>query len=138
MENTEPLSRIQIILKLNALSCLLFGALFVFIPESIIAFLSDTTLNKSDQMPQVVMVALGVILNLWGMLLIWVSNRSPVPKMMLLLAALGDFLWVAATVIVLLMQMWVTSSNGMAVAGLVAMLVGWFGWQQFQFYKSKQ
>lgn len=127
------MSDIKIILKLNALSCLLFGALFVFMPETIIAFLADDQL-----MPQLVLVALGVLLNLWGMLLIWLSNRESIPNVLLLIVALGDFLWMAATVVLLLMQIWVNSSNGMAVAGLVAMLVGWFGWQQFQHYRNNK
>lgn len=127
------MNQINIILKLNALSCLLFGALFVFIPETIIAFLADTHF-----MPKLVLVALGVVLNLWGMLLIWLSNRDPLPNVLLLIVALGDFLWVVATVVLLLMQVWINSSNGIAAAGLVAMLVGWFGLQQFQHYKSNK
>ena len=125
------MNQINIILKLNALSCLLFGAMFVFMPETIIAFLAD-----NNHMPQLVLVALGVVLNLWGMLLVWLSNRDPLPNVLLLIVALGDFLWVAATVVLLLMQVWVNSSNGIAAAGLVAMLVGWFGLQQFQCYKK--
>ena len=125
------MNQINTILKLNALSCLLFGALFVFMPETIIAFLADTS-----HMPKLVLVALGVMLNLWGMLLIWLSNRDPLPNVLLLIVALGDFLWVVATVVLLLMQVWVNSSNGIAAAGLVAMLVGWFGLQQFQYYKK--
>ncbi|WP_154223153.1 hypothetical protein [Marinicella rhabdoformis] len=127
------MNQINLILKLNALSCLLFGALFVFIPETIIAFLAD-----NNHMPKLVLVALGVVLNLWGMLLIWLSNREPVPNVLLLIVAMGDFLWVAATVVLLLIQVWVNSSNGIAAAGLVAMLVGWFGLQQFQHYRNNK
>ena len=132
------MDKINIILKLNALNCLLFGALFVFIPETIIVFLADVTLNDSGHMPKLVLVGLGVVLNVYGMLLIWLSNRETVPLGLVLFVAIGDFLWVIATLILLLMQLWITSSNGMAAAGLVAMFVGWFGLQQLQHYKNNK
>ncbi|MGJ8664640.1 MAG: hypothetical protein ACSHWU_13365 [Marinicella sp.] len=127
------MNNINTTLKLNGLNCLLFGALFVFIPKSVITFLSD-----SQPAPEVVILALGVILNLYGLILLWIGNKEqPNPKLVLLIA-LGDFMWVLGTVILLAMKLWVTTINGMTAAGLVAILVGWFGWLQLQFYNTQK
>ncbi len=127
------MNNINTTLKLNGLNCLLFGALFVFIPKSVITFLSD-----SQPAPEVVILALGVILNLYGLILLWIGKKEqPNPKMVLLIA-LGDLIWVLGTVILLAMKLWVTTINGLTAAGLVAILVGWFGWLQLQYYNTQK
>lgn len=126
------MSHISTTLKLNGLNCLLFGALFVFIPQTVITFLSD-----NQPAPEVIILALGVILNLYGLILLWIGNQQqPNPKLVLAIA-LGDFLWVLGTLTLLVMNLWVTTVNGMTAAGLVAILVGWFGWLQLQYYLNQ-
>ncbi len=125
------MSDISITLKLNGLICLLFGALFVFIPQHIITFLSDVS-----PAPEVAVVGMGVILNLYGLLLLWLGNRQqPNPKLVLI-TAMGDGLWVLMTAGLILSQTWVTQINGITTAGLLAILVGWFGWLQWQYGKN--
>ena len=123
---------IQLILQLNALNCLLFGALFVFIPDQVSQFLSDT-----DPMPELLLAVLGVVLNLFGLLLLWLAKQTPPGKRWVGFVALADFVWVLFTAGLLLSQTWVTSVNGMTTAGLVAILVGWFGKLEWQYYQGK-
>ena len=121
------------VLKINALNCLLFGALFVFMPEPISSFLSENA-----KAPLLVFLSLGVLLNIYGLLLLWLASKNPVPQLPLLLVAIGDFLWVAATIIVIQLNVWITSINGITAAGLVAILVGWLGWIQLKHYLSNK
>ncbi len=126
------MNNINTTLKLNGLNCLLFGALFVFIPNHVIAFLSDT-----NPAPEVIILALGVVLNLYGLILLWLGNKQQPNPTWVKLIALGDFLWVLGTIILVVMKLWITNINGITAAGLVAILVGWFGWLQWQ-YAAKE
>lgn len=123
---------ISTILKLNGLNCLLFGALFVFIPQHVITFLS--TKNPA---PVVAMLSMGVVLNLYGLLLLWVGNQQKPKHNLIKLIAVGDFIWVLMTAGLIISKTWITTTNGTTTAGLVAILVGWFGWLQWQ-YAQKQ
>ena len=127
------MSNINTVLKLNALNCLAFGALFVFIPKQVIDFLSST-----HPFPEVIILSLGVILNIYGLYLLWLANKSHVSPTWVLLVAIGDFLWVLGTIILIVMKLWITEINGITAAGLVAILVGWFGWLQLQYYLAHQ
>jgi hypothetical protein len=123
---------INTVLKLNGLNCLLFGALFVFIPQHVIVFLSDTR-----PAPEVAILAMGVILNLYGMLLLWLANKPKPNAQLVALIAIGDGLWVLFTAGLIFSQTWITQINGITVAGLVAIVVGWFGWQQWCHYQAQ-
>ncbi len=118
---------IQTILKLNGLNCLLFGAFMVFIPKSVIVFLSTT-----DPASEVMILILGMILNIYGMLLLWLANKQQPNKKLIKLIALGDFIWVLFSFGLIFSKTWITSTSGTTTAGLVAILVGWFGWLQWQ------
>ncbi len=122
------MKQISTVLKLNGLNCLLFGALFVFIPIPIIGFLSDT-----NPAPEVIVVAMGVILNLYGMLLLWVGNKSKPNSKLVLAIAIGDALWVGLTATLIISQTWITTINGITAAGLIAIVVGWMGLFQWQY-----
>jgi hypothetical protein len=123
---------INLILQLNALKCLLFGALFVFIPDQVSAFLSD-----EQPMPELLLAVLGVVLNLFGLLLLWLAKQTPPGQRWVGFIALADFAWVLFTAGVLLAPSWVTTVNGMTAAGLVAILVGWFGKLEWQYYQGR-
>ena len=127
------MSDISTTLKLNGLTCLLFGALFVFIPQHVTTFLSN--INPA---PELALVAMGVILNLYGMLLLWIGNQQKPNAILVLLFAIGDGLWVLLTTGLIVTSTWITTINGITVAGLVAIVVGWFGWLQWLFYQSKK
>jgi len=117
------------VLKINALNCLLFGALLVFMPEPISTFLSDTAIA-----PKLLLLSIGVGLNIYGLLMLWLANKNPVPQTPLLLIVVGDFLWVIATIIVIQLKLWITTINGITAAGVLAIFVGWLGWIQFKHY----
>lgn len=117
------------VLKINALSCLAFGSLFVFAPDPVTSYLSG-----SETMPQLVLLSLGVILNLYGLALLWLASKNPVPQTALLLVATGDFLWVIATIVLIQLKLWITTINGITAAGVVAIFIGWLGWIQFKHY----
>lgn len=122
------MSDINTTLKINALTCLLLGALFVFLPQQVITFLSDT-----NPAPMVAVVGMGVILNIYGLLLLLLgSQQQPHPKLVMLIAV-ADGLWVLLTAALIISQTWVTHINGITAAGLVAISVGWLGWLQWQY-----
>jgi len=126
------MNHIQIILNINGLNCLLFGALFVFMPKFIVGFLSST-----DPMPLAVLLILGVILNLYGLFLLWLGSKPEPNTTAVKLVAIGDFIWVIGTAVLLMMQRWITEINGITAAGMVAIVVGWLGWQQWQYATKK-
>ncbi len=121
------------VLKLNALNCFAFGTLFVLLPDAVLLFLSD-----SNPAPKMVLLSLGVGLNLYGLFLLWLASKEPVPLKHLLPVAIGDFLWVIGTVVLIVLKLWIDTSNGITAAGLVALLVGWFGWLQLQHYLANK
>ncbi len=122
---------INTILKLNGLNCLLFGAIFVFATQLTINFLSQT-----NPAPEIAIVAMGVVLNLYGLLLIWMGNKQKPDAKMVLLIAIGDAAWVLLTIGLILTQTWITELNGITVSGMVAIIVGWFGWMQWKYYSA--
>ncbi len=119
---------INLVLKLNALNCFAFGTLFVLLPDTVALFFSE-----SNPAPKVLLLLLGVGLNLYGLFLLWLASKEPVPVRHLLPVAIGDFLWVLGTAVLIVMQLWIESSNGITAAGMVALLVGWFGWMQLKY-----
>ncbi|WP_223787733.1 hypothetical protein [Marinicella meishanensis] len=125
------MTSIQTVLQLNGLNCLLFGAMFVFLPDTVILFLSPTA-----PAPKIVILALGVVLNLYGMVLLWLSQQAEPKRSWIKLIAIGDFLWVLFTAALILSQQWITALDGITAAGLVAIIVGWFGWLQWQYARQ--
>jgi len=75
----------------------------------------------------------GVVLSLYVVALLLLGQQS-VPKARLIkLLAVGDFLWVLCTAVWVATRQWVTELDGITAAGLVAIIVGWFGWLQWQY-----
>ena len=122
------MSDISTTLKLNGLTCLLLGALLVFMPQHIMVFLSDVS-----PAPEVAVVGMGVILNLYGLLLLWLGNQQQPNPTAVLITAIGDGLWVLMTFGLILSQTWITHINAITTAGLLAIWVGWCGWLQWQY-----
>jgi len=112
------------ILRLNAASCLLFGLLFAFAPEWTSTLIGNST-------PFVLrIVGLGLILN--GLHLLFAASRSKMICPELLYFVLGDFAWVIATVVLLILGVGVTTAVGVVAAILVGMMVGSLGFMQFR------
>jgi len=109
---------IQTVLRANAASCLIFGFLFVLMPVSIAGFLGDP--------PVPVIFILGILLVLNGSHLVWASLRRA-PALEILYFSAGDFLWVAVTMILIALGIWITKPPGIIAALAVAAIVGLFG-----------
>ncbi len=115
------------VMRANALSCIIFGFLFIVLPTDTALFLST-----SNTVPTTALVILGVVLVANGAHLIWAS-LSQIPNILLVMYfSLGDFLWVIASSYLIFSEMWITSEQGIAAASTVAVLVGVFGVLQMQ------
>jgi hypothetical protein len=115
------------IMRANALSCIIFGFLFIVLPTDTALFLST-----SNTVPTMMLVILGVVLVANGAHLIWASLSQKPNKILVMYFSLGDFLWVIASSYLIFSEMWITSEQGIAAASTVAVLVGVFGVLQMQ------
>ena len=112
------------ILRLNAASCIGFGTLFVIAPASVADFLGSP--------PGWVLVALGLGLVANGGLLLVTARRDPVAASDLRAFAIGDGIWVVATLVLVSGGIWITTGPGQAAALAVAAMVGVFGALQWR------
>lgn len=111
----------------NALSCVVFGAIFIVSPISVSSFLS-----LDNPAPEYVLMLIGGGLVLHGTH-IFIISRKPTPHFSwILYFSMGDFLWVIASLLLILTDNWITSSTGIIAALVVAAMVGTFGILQIQ------
>ncbi|SEK41889.1 hypothetical protein SAMN05443999_101391 [Roseovarius azorensis] len=113
------------VLRLNAVSCLGFGLLFLFAPGVTAGFLGTP--------PVWLLVALGAGLIGNGILL-WLSqHRGRAPRRHeVLFFSIGDFGWVAMTVVLIASGFWIVTPEGRIAALLVAAGVGAMGVLQWR------
>lgn len=123
--------KLETIMRANAAFCLFFGAMFAGFPMSVTSFLS------TDPAPAWSVVVIGIVLLLNGLHLLWVSTKQPVAKWEIYHFSAGDFGWVAGTVVMIAMQIWITTAFGIAAALGVAVIVGSFGILQLSAYRSR-
>ena len=118
------------ILRANAVSCLVFGLLFVAIPAIVAAFLGSA--------PWLAISIIGALLIVNGLHLLWAAKRTPA-KWEVIYFSVGDFLWLLATIVLIATGFWITTTKGIIVAILVALMVGLFGLMQVkaQFCRGK-
>lgn len=114
---------VKFIMRLNAFSCILFGLVFLLLPRQASEFVSGLGSHT------VFFTTVGIGLFFNGMHLIFSAARGP-KKLELLYFSIGDFLWVAATVVGIGLRYVVTTASGIVVALMVAMMVGMFGYKQ--------
>ena len=112
---------LKTVLRLNALSCVGFGALFIAVPGTVAAFLG------APPAPSWLVLATGVILIGNGVHLIWASRMEQLPRSLVLYFSSGDFGWVAGSALLLVLELWVTTPAGQVAATIVALLVGALG-----------
>lgn len=112
------------ILRANAASCGLFGAIFVLA--------APATANLIGDPPSLALQLLGIMLLGNAALLIWTSTLEQPNRETVLLFALGDLLWVAGTAVLLIAGYWITTTSGVAWSLSVAVLVGTFGFLQWK------
>jgi hypothetical protein len=106
-------------MRLNAASCLSFGLLFIIIPHVIATFLGGA--------PKVVIVVLGIGLLVNGAHLIVASRRKIVREIEVIWFSFGDFGWWLATLALIVADLWITTTWGIAVAVIVATFVAGLG-----------
>jgi len=117
---------LKTILRLNAASCLGFGALFTAAPGAVGTFLG------APPAPDTLIVLLGAVLALNGLHLLHTSFRPEPPRLLVLYFSAGDFLWVAITAVLIGANLWITTAAGIAAAIVVALAVGGMGLAQLQ------
>lgn len=110
------------VMRTNATSCLIFGITFLLAPTEIALFLS-----KEIPAPDIALIVLGASLTINGCALIWESLKSSPKRSSIIYFAVGDLIWVIATIILLFLGMWITSFNGIIASSLIAVIVAIFG-----------
>lgn len=111
------------LLRLNALSCLVFGAVFLLAPGPVAAFLGAV--------PPWVLLALGTGLVGNGLHLVAAARRRPRAWEVRWFSA-GDAAWVVLTLAILAAGAWITTPAGQAATAAVAVGVGALGALQWQ------
>jgi len=119
------------VMRANAISCLLFGLIFLIMPLDVANFL-----DLHNPAPKLVMLMLGAILIINGLDLIRVSRHSPPSKAQIWYFSFGDFIWALISLGLVLSNTWVTTTKGIIATLIVAVIVALFG--VMQLLKSKQ
>jgi hypothetical protein len=115
-------------LVLNAISCIVFGLLFLLAGKEVSAFIGNSIV-------WLVPVAGGVLL-FNGMHLLFASKRSkPVCPEILYFVA-GDTLWVLGSIALIGFGVVITSQPGVLAASAIALMVGTFGAMQVAGYRQ--
>lgn len=122
---------LQNVMGANAMSCLVFGVLFALQPNLVATFLGG-----ESAAPQLYIMILGILLILNGLHLLWASKISLPKKALVLYFSVGDFIWVVASVALVILGVWITTNIGIIVTCVVATMVGLFGVLQMKARKA--
>jgi hypothetical protein len=115
---------LKLVLRLNALSCIFFGVLFLGLGGPVASFLGEA--------PVWLVRGLGALLLGNAALMLASSARHFPAGAEIRLFALGDFAWVAGTMILVGTELYVTTTGGIVAALAVAAMVGVFGILQWR------
>lgn len=110
------------VMRANSISCLAFGGVFALQPSLVANFLGGTS-----PAPQLYILILGILLILNGLHLLWASRIPLPPKSLILYFSTGDYIWVIASVGLMVSGLWITTTGGLLVTSAVAVMVGLFG-----------
>lgn len=110
------------VLRTNAASCIVFGLIFLFIPSTVAGFLSTEGLAPNTA---ILILGIGLIFN--GLHLAWASLKPMPPKSLIIYFSVGDFLWVIATVLLIIFGIWVTTPLGIIISLFISAMVGLLG-----------
>lgn len=113
---------LKTVLRANAASCIIFALIFLLIPIEVATFL-----GQGKPAPEIALLVLGAVLITNGFHLLWTSFRSLPNKYLVLYFAMGDFIWVLASSILMILGIWITTGVGIVASILVAIMVGTFG-----------
>lgn len=120
------------IMKANAASCILFGIMFMVIPVSVTSFLS-----ADMPAPQLLFQILGGGLIANGIHLTWASLKPTPNKWLTLYFSIGDFLWLAGSIALVLSGLWIDTTAGTITTLIVSVIVGMFGVLQMMKLKKE-
>lgn len=112
-------------LRANAVSCALFGAIFILAGPVTAELIGDP--------PLLILQLLGAVLLINAAMLGWTSTRRAPKRLSVLFFSLGDALWVAATAGLLVTGYWITTTSGIVWSIVVAAFVGTCGILQWRF-----
>ncbi len=110
---------LRIVLRLNAASCLVFGAIFLLHPEATARLLGAPS--------SLAILFVGVVLLFNGGHLVWASQRRQPRPAEIYYFTTGDLLWVSLTIVLVGTETFITTSEGIIASLLVAALVGALG-----------
>ena len=113
---------LKTVMRANAASCIIFALIFLLNPAATAALLGGEI-----PAPDLVFLILGAVLMFNGLHLIWVSSNPMPNKLWVLYFSFGDFLWVIATAVLLILGIWITTGIGVIASMVVAIVVGTFG-----------
>lgn len=114
------------VLRLNALSCLSFGAIFAIWPQNVGLYIG------TDQHLIIMLVGAALLFN--GLHLAFASLRKTPLKLEIYYFSLGDILWFSATFILIGAKLFITSQSGIWLSLIVAFGVVTLGLAQLYFY----
>ena len=110
---------LKLVMRMNAVSCVSFGLFFAVYPHVVASFLGTA--------PPPIILALGIGLLINGTHLA-LASRNPEPrKIEVIWFSLGDFSWWLATLVLIVANVWITTSWGIAIAVIVATAVAGLG-----------
>ncbi|MEP1768734.1 MAG: hypothetical protein ABJJ53_19110 [Sulfitobacter sp.] len=113
------MDRLKMVMRLNAVSCVSFGLLFIVLPQAVAGFLGDV--------PRAVILFLGLGLLGNGGHLSVASSRAGILKAEVIWFSLGDFLWWLASFGLIAAHIWITTPWGIFATVVVAVMVGALG-----------
>ena len=116
------MASLRLVLRANALSCLVFGALFSIAPAAVARFLGDA--------PETAVFVIGILLIGNAAHLFFAAMRPALIRAEVIWFSLGDLLWWSGSLALLATQVWVTSDRGILVTWLVAVAVAGLGLAQ--------
>lgn len=119
---------LRIALVLNATSCITFGFLFILFDSEVNAYIGNT---YTWLLP-----AIGVVLLFNGLHLLIASKRKQPIFSEIVYFVLGDAAWVGASIILVFLDLVITSTLGVITSLLVALMVACFGMLQIVGYKK--
>lgn len=113
------MNSLKLVLRMNAISCIVFGLFGLMIPASISVFLGDPPVG----FVQVV----GVVLVANGLHLIWASRRKTMNKWEIFYFSFGDLAWWLGSIFLIAAQIWVTTTLGVIAMLVIAFAVAIMG-----------